>query len=88
MYVPVVVLGKPVLMVGVVYISSIARCTFEVFCYSRVVNICTGFSYFIVALSTMFLDDLQKTCVVWLIVVRLVAAFLEPHLRLGAVSIV
>jgi hypothetical protein len=55
MYVPVVVLGKPVLMVGIVYIGSIARCTFEVFCCSRVVNSYIGFSLFIVALSTMFI---------------------------------
>jgi hypothetical protein len=55
MYVPVVVLGKPVLMFGIVYIGSIVRCTFDVFCCSRFVAIYTGFSLFIVALSTMFI---------------------------------
>jgi hypothetical protein len=55
MYVPVVVLGKPVLMVGIVYIVAIARCTFEVFWCSRVVASYIGFSLVIVALSTVFI---------------------------------
>jgi hypothetical protein len=54
MYVPVVVLGKPELMVGIVYIGFIARCTFDVFCCSRVVTSYIGFMLVIVALSTVF----------------------------------
>ena len=54
-YVPVVVFGKLVLTFSMVYIDSVVRCMFDVFCYSRYF---VSYSYFIlcvVALSTKFI---------------------------------
>ena len=53
-YGPVVVLGKLVLTFSMVYIDSVVRCIFDVFCYSRYFVSYNYFNLCVVALSTKF----------------------------------
>ena len=54
-YVPVVVFGKLVLTFSMVYIDSLVRCMFDVFCYSRYFVNYNYFNLCVFALSTKFI---------------------------------